>query len=151
MAEKYTPEQAKFAKSLIKYFSRLQARIFILTKGKFFNTWPGGYPVMIVETKGAKSNKKRLIPLIYVYKNENPILVASLGGLPKNPSWFYNVKANPKVKIYSPKHNGDYEAVLLSNEERDSLWDTICSFYPSYQEYKENTDREIPVFKCVPS
>ena len=68
MAEKYTPEQAKFAKSLIKYFSRLQARIFILTKGKFFNTWPGGYPVMIVETRELNQIKKDLYPLFMFIK-----------------------------------------------------------------------------------
>ena len=94
MAEKYTPEQANFAKSLIKYFSRLQARIFILTKGKFFNTWPGGYPVMIVETRGAKSNKKRLIPLIYVYKDENPILIK-----PGDSVQFYEITKNEFYKI----------------------------------------------------
>jgi len=53
---------------------------------------------MVVETKGAKSNKKRNIPLIYVHQDGMPILVASLGGMPKNPNWYYNVKAHPAVK-----------------------------------------------------
>ena len=61
--EKYTPEQAKTGQKIIKYFAKLQASVFLLSKGKLWNKWPGGYPIMVVETRGAKSNKIRNIPL----------------------------------------------------------------------------------------
>jgi hypothetical protein len=60
--EKYTLKQAKTAKRIIKYFAKFQASIFLLSNGKIWNKWPGGYPIMVVETRGAKSNKVRNIP-----------------------------------------------------------------------------------------
>ncbi|MGY8772695.1 MAG: hypothetical protein ACKVID_04850, partial [Gammaproteobacteria bacterium] len=71
--EKYTAKQAKTATKIIKYFAKFQARIFLLSKGKLWNKWPGGFPVMVVRTKGAKTHKIRNIPLIYVHQDGMPI------------------------------------------------------------------------------
>ena len=146
--EKYTAKEAKTAKKIIKYFAKFQAGIFLLSKGKLWNKWPGGFPIMVVQTKGAKTQKIRNIPLIYVHDNGLPILVASLGGMPKNPSWYYNVKANPELKISTIHDSGNYIAKELSKEKKEELWPLICSFYPDYETYKNNTSREIPVFLC---
>ena len=148
MSEKYTTKQAQTAKRIIKYFAKFQASIFLLTKGKLWNKWPGGYPIMVVETRGAKSNKRRNIPLIYVHQEGMPILVASLGGMPKNPDWYYNIKANPIVKISTIDGVGNYIAEEVSKEKKENLWPLICSFYPDYETYQSNTSREIPVFLC---
>jgi deazaflavin-dependent oxidoreductase (nitroreductase family) len=103
---------------------------------------------MVVETRGAKSNKIRNIPLIYVHQDGMPILVASLGGMPKNPNWYYNVKAHPQLKISTINGHGNYFAKEVSKEKKDELWPLICSFYPDYATYQANTEREIPVFLC---
>ena len=92
---------------------------FFISKGKLWNKWPGGFPIMVVETKGAKSNKIRNIPLIYVHKDGMPILVASLGGMPKNPNWYYNVKAHPKIKISTIYGNGNYLAEEVSKDKKE--------------------------------
>ena len=81
MAEKYSESSAKFGKFVIRIFSKLQAPIFLMSKGKVWNKWPGGFPVMVVKTIGAKTKKVRNIPLIHVHKDGNPILVASLGAV----------------------------------------------------------------------
>ena len=150
-SEKYTLKQAKTAKRIIKYFAKFQASVFLMSKGKLWNKWPGGFPIMVVETKGAKSNKKRNIPLIYVHQEGMPILVASLGGMPKNPNWYYNVKAHPAVKISTTQGHGNYLAEVVSKEKKEELWPLICSFYPDYETYQSNTAREIPVFLCKPA
>ena len=147
-SEKYTLKQAKTAKRIIKYFAKFQANVFLMTKGKLWNKWPGGFPIMVVETKGAKTNKIRNIPLIYVHKDGNPILVASLGGMPKNPNWYYNVKTHPEVKISTINGSGNFLAEEVSKDKKDELWPLICSFYPDYETYQSNTNREIPVFLC---
>jgi len=146
--EKYTAKQAKTATKIIKYFAKLQARIFLLSKGKLWNKWPGGFPVMVVRTKGAKTHKIRNIPLIYVHQDGMPILVASLGGMPKNPNWYYNVKAHPNLKISTIHDSKNYIAEEVSKEKKDELWPLICSFYPDYETYQNNTSRDIPVFLC---
>ena len=61
-SEKYTLKQAKTAKRIIKYFAKFQASIFLISKGRLWNKWPGGFPIMVVETKGAKSNKIETYP-----------------------------------------------------------------------------------------
>jgi deazaflavin-dependent oxidoreductase (nitroreductase family) len=146
--EKYTAKEAKTAKKIIKYFAKFQAGIFLLSKGKLWNKWPGGFPIMVVQTKGAKTQKIRNIPLIYVHEHGFPILVASLGGMPKNPSWYYNVKANPELKISTIHDSRNYIAEELSKEKKEVLWPLICSFYPAYETYQNNTSRDIPVFLC---
>ena len=72
---------------------------------------------MVVKTKGAKSNRIRNIPLIYVHQDGMPILVASLGGMPKNPNWYYNVKANPNLKISTTNGTEKYFAEEVSKEK----------------------------------
>ena len=146
--EKYTAKQAKTATKIIKYFAKFQARIFLLSKGKLWNKWSGGFPVMVVRTKGAKTHKIRNIPLIYVHQDGMPILVASLGGMPKNPNWYYNVKAHPDLKISTIHDSKNYIAEEVSKEKKDELWPLICSFYPDYETYQNNTSRDIPVFLC---
>jgi deazaflavin-dependent oxidoreductase (nitroreductase family) len=103
---------------------------------------------MVVETKGAKTNKIRNIPLIYVHQDGMPILVASLGGMPKNPNWYYNVKTHPEVKISTINGSRNFLAEEVSKDKKDELWPLICSFYPDYETYQSNTNREIPVFLC---
>jgi len=117
-SEKYTLKQARTAKRIIKYFAKFQASIFLMSKGKLWNKWPGGFPIMVVETKGAKSNKIRNIPLIYVHQDGMPILVASLGGMPKNPNWYYNVKAHPAVKISTSHGSGNFLAEECLKKKR---------------------------------
>ena len=147
-SEKYSLQQAKTAKRIIKYFAKFQAFIFLLSKGKIWNKWPGGFPIMVVETKGAKSKKIRNIPLIYVHQNGLPILVASLGGMPKNPNWYYNIKVYPNLKISTINGSGNYLAEEVSKDKKEELWPLICSFYPDYETYQRNTSRDIPVFLC---
>jgi len=146
--EKYTQKQEKTARQVIKYFAKLQASVFLLSSGKLWNKWPGGYDIMVVRTEGAKSKKVINIPLIYVHKDGLPILVASMGGMPNNPSWYYNVKANPKIEVTSPQDSGTFIAEELSKDQKEELWPLICSFYPDYETYQNNTSREIPVFLC---
>tara|TARA_S200000501_G_C20690316_1_gene684809 strand:+ start:376 stop:831 length:456 start_codon:yes stop_codon:yes gene_type:complete len=148
MSEKYTSKQAKTAKRIIKYFAKLQSAVFLLSKGKLWNKWSGGFPIMVVETKGAKTKKIRNIPLIYVHQDGMPILVASIGGMPTNPDWYYNVKANPNLKISTIDGTDNYLAEEVAKEKKDELWPLICSFYPDYATYQSNTEREIPVFLC---
>ena len=147
-SEKYSLQQAKTAKRIIKYFAKFQAFIFLLSKGKIWNKWPGGFPIIVVETKGAKSKKIRNIPLIYVHQNGLPILVASLGGMPKNPNWYYNIKVYPNLKISTINGSGNYLAEEVSKDKKEELWPLICSFYPDYETYQSNTSRDIPVFLC---
>jgi deazaflavin-dependent oxidoreductase (nitroreductase family) len=106
-----------------------------------------GLPVIIVTNRGWKTGAIRKTPLMRVADGNTYILVASLGGAPKHPLWYHNLRADPNVEI----RDGTEVYSMLVREVEDSiekqrLWDIAVEAYPPYQDFQENTDRAIPVF-----
>jgi deazaflavin-dependent oxidoreductase (nitroreductase family) len=106
-----------------------------------------GMPVVIVTTRGNKSGKIRKTPLMRVEHDGDYLLVASKGGAPTHPVWYYNLKADPaSVTIQDGPEPFDAEVRELSGDERDKWWQRAVAAYPPYAEYQVKTDRQIPVF-----
>jgi F420H(2)-dependent quinone reductase len=106
-----------------------------------------GLPVVIVTTRGNKSGKIRKTPLMRVEHNGEYALVASLGGAPKHPVWYYNLKADPTgVRIQDGPEPFAVEVRELDGGERAQWWERAVAAYPPYAEYQEKTKRTIPVF-----
>ncbi|OBI04062.1 nitroreductase [Mycolicibacter nonchromogenicus] len=109
-----------------------------------------GKPVVLLTTVGAKTGKLRKIPLMRVEHDGEYAIVASLGGAPKNPVWYYNVAANPRVELQDGPVTGDYDAREVFGEEKAQWWERAVEAFPYYAEYQEKTDRQIPVFVLTP-
>jgi F420H(2)-dependent quinone reductase len=110
-----------------------------------------GLPVVIVTTRGNKSGKVRKMPLMRVEHGGHYALVASMGGAPKHPVWYYNLKADPdEVSIQDGPTPVDVEVRELDGNERREWWDRAVAAYPPYAEYQEKTERRIPVFLATP-
>ncbi len=110
-----------------------------------------GLPVLIVTTRGNKSGKVRKFPLMRVEHDGVYALVASKGGAPENPNWYYNFKAHPDaVSIQDGPEPFDAEVREVFGEERSLWWDRAVAAYPPYAEYQTNTRRQIPVFVVSP-
>ena len=106
-----------------------------------------GLPVIIVTNRGRKTGAIRKTPLMTVVDGNNYILVASLGGAPKNPLWYYNLKADPNVEIRDGAEVYSMRVrEVVDPGEKQRLWDIAVKAYPPYQDYQEKTDRVIPVF-----
>ncbi|WP_078312029.1 MULTISPECIES: nitroreductase family deazaflavin-dependent oxidoreductase [unclassified Mycobacterium] len=103
-------------------------------------------PVILLTTLGAKSGKLRKIALMRVEHDGEYAIVASLGGAPKNPVWYYNVKENPLVELQDGSITKDYHAREVFGDEKAPWWDRAVEAYPPYAEYQTKTDRQIPVF-----
>jgi F420H(2)-dependent quinone reductase len=103
-------------------------------------------PVVLVTTTGAKSGKQRYVPLMRVEKDGRYAMVASKGGAPAHPSWYFNVKTNPAVTV----QDGDEVVALTARElegsEREQWWRLAVDAFPPYAEYQTKTARQIPVF-----
>lgn len=103
-------------------------------------------PVVLLTMTGAKTGKRRYVPLMRVEKDGRYAIVASKGGAPDHPSWYFNVKANPSVTL----QDGDKVLALTARElegsEREEWWRLAVEAYPPYAEYQTKTDRQIPVF-----
>ena len=109
-----------------------------------------GKPVILLTTVGAKSGKIRKTPLMRVEHDGRYAIVASLGGAPKNPVWYYNVKANPRVELQDGTATNDYEAREVSGDERATWWERAIAAWPDYANYQTKTERQIPVFVLTP-
>jgi deazaflavin-dependent oxidoreductase (nitroreductase family) len=109
-----------------------------------------GLPVVILTTKGAKTGKIRKTPLMRVEHGGEYAVVASLGGAPKHPVWYYNVKANPEVELQDGATKQDMVAREVTGEEKAKWWEIAVAAFPNYAEYQKKTDREIPVFVLTP-
>lgn len=109
-----------------------------------------GKPVILLTTIGAKTGKVRKTPLMRVEHNGEYAVVASLGGAPKNPVWFYNIKKNPRVELQDGTRSGDYEAREIFGEEKATWWARAVEVWPDYADYQAKTEREIPVFVLTP-
>ena len=105
-----------------------------------------GRPVVVLTMLGAKSGKLRKIPLMRVEHEGSYAAVASMGGQPKHPVWYFNLLANPLLELQDGPVRQDYRARLVEGEEKALWWERAVEAYPEYAEYQKKTDREIPVF-----
>lgn len=109
-----------------------------------------GMPVILLTSVGSKSGKLRKNPLMRVEHDGEYAVVASLGGAPKNPVWYYNLKKNPHVELQDGPVKRDYLAREVEGEERDLWWKRAVEAYPDYADYQTKTTRIIPVFVLTP-
>lgn len=106
----------------------------------------GGLPVIILTTVGNKTGKIRKTPLMRVEHGGEYAIVASLGGAPKNPVWYYNVAANPHVELQDKADKWEMIAREVTGTEREEWWRRAVEAFPPYADYQQKTDRVIPVF-----
>jgi F420H(2)-dependent quinone reductase len=110
-----------------------------------------GLPVVIVTNIGAKTGKVRKTPLMRVEHEGRYAAVASKGGAPEHPVWYYNLRANPRVMLQDGPVRSDMIARELSGAEREQWWERAVAAFPPYAEYQAKTARQIPVFVLEPA
>lgn len=110
-----------------------------------------GLPVIIVTNRGWKTGAIRKTPLMRVVDGRNYILVASKGGAPDHPYWYYNLKADPNVEIRDKTEVHKMRVrEVVDAEERQRVWAKAIEAFPPYQSYQEKTERVIPLFVAEP-
>lgn len=109
-----------------------------------------GKAVILLTTVGAKTGKLRKTPLMRVEHDGEYAVVASLGGAPKHPVWYWNVKKNPRVELQDGTVTKDYDAHEVVGEDKAAWWERAVAAWPDYAEYQKKTDRQIPVFVLTP-
>ena len=142
------PLSGEYAPSPVDW-SREQADKY-MESGGTDGTDLNGMPVILLTTVGAKTGKLRKTPLMRVEHNGEYAIVASLGGAPKNPVWYYNVAKNPRVELRDGTVTRDYDAHEVFGDEKATWWKRAVEAWPSYAEYQTKTDRQIPVFVLTP-
>jgi deazaflavin-dependent oxidoreductase (nitroreductase family) len=149
-------KRALFAFALTRagtwYSSQLGARIdpWLLraTKGRVDHAF-GQIPIVLLIVRGARSGVERTVPLLYFNDGDDVILIASSYGRPKFPAWYYNLKANPDVRLEVKGSSAPYVTEEVTGEERDRLFAQAKKVYRGYTDYEQRTEgvRRIPVMR----
>jgi F420H(2)-dependent quinone reductase len=124
--------------------------IYRASGGRIGHRVPGAPPMLLLDHVGAKSGAKRTSPLVYIRDGKDVVLVASKGGYPKNPGWFYNLKANPDTEVQIGSEHRPVHAHVADPEERKRLWPMALKVYGGYADYQRRTEREIPLVILAP-
>ena len=105
-----------------------------------------GRAVIVLTSRGVKSGKIRKNPLMRVEHEGRYAAVASMGGAPKHPTWYFNLVADPHVELQDGPVKADMTAREVIGEEKAIWWARAVEAFPDYAGYQVKTDREIPVF-----
>jgi F420H(2)-dependent quinone reductase len=110
-----------------------------------------GLPVVIITNRGVRSGKQRKTPVMRVEHDGRYAAVASQGGAPTHPNWYYNFRANPAVELQDGARKQRMVAREITGDERAQWWERAVAAYPPYAEYQQRTTRQIPVFVLEPA
>jgi F420H(2)-dependent quinone reductase len=110
-----------------------------------------GLPVVIISNRGVRSGKLRKTPVMRVEHEGRYAVVASKGGAPDNPNWYYNLRANPSVELQDGPDKQRMTAREITGDERAQWWERAVAAYPPYADYQQRTTRQIPVFVLEPA
>lgn len=108
-----------------------------------------GQPVVILTSIGARTGGLRKTPLMRVEHEGRYVVVASKGGAPRHPDWYFNLRANPRVELQDGASKKEYRAREVTGHERSEWWSRAIAVWP-YDEYQVKTDREFPLFVLEP-
>jgi deazaflavin-dependent oxidoreductase (nitroreductase family) len=141
----------------IKYMSKVQVRAFTLTNGRIGSKWRIGagftkpVPTLLLKHVGRKSGTTFTTPLLYLQDGPNLVVVASQGGLPKNPQWYANLLAQPGTAVQLRREGlRPVRARIAEPDERAALWPRLVELYADFAKYAAWADREIPVVILEP-
>jgi F420H(2)-dependent quinone reductase len=145
------------AVTMIRWMSKVNVAAFRATNGRLGSTWRIGagwkkpVPVLLLDHVGRKSGKSFTSPLLYLEDGRDVVIVASQGGLPKNPQWYANLAAHPDTTIsLKGEKNRPVRARTATPDEREALWPRLVDLYADFAKYQKWTERTIPVVILEP-
>jgi F420H(2)-dependent quinone reductase len=150
--KKVKPEEkdlSKPANLALKLGTIVHSGVYRATGGRLLGRM-GQSPILLLNTVGRNSGKKRATPLLYVVDGEDFVIIASKGGAPTHPAWYLNLVANPDTTVEVGDRKSRVSAEELDGEEKVRLWRKMAEMYPTYDDYQDKTKREIPLLVLHP-
>ncbi len=141
---------SKPANLALKLATGVHAGVYRASGGKLLGSM-GKSPLLLLNTGGRKTGRKRTTPLIYVMDGENFVIIASKGGAPTHPAWYLNLMARPDVTVEVGDRKVQVKAEQVYGEEKNRLWQKMVETYPTYDDYQTKTEREIPLLVLRPA
>jgi deazaflavin-dependent oxidoreductase (nitroreductase family) len=136
-------------KAFLRVYGAIHRALYRLTGGKVGGRMFGA-PILLLTVPGRKTGKRRTLPLMYGRDRDNLVLVASLGGAPHNPAWYWNLQEH-EAEVQIGREHRRVRARDAEGEERDRLWKQMVGVYPGFAEYQKKTTRRLPVIVLEPA
>jgi F420H(2)-dependent quinone reductase len=143
--------ETAFGDFAVKWMSRINTFMYRRNGGKGLGGTFQGIPVALLTTTGRKTGEPRISPLYFHRDGDRVIVAASRGGSDKNPMWYLNLKADPKVTVQIRDEILELTAREATEDERNLYWPKLVEMYPTYEDYQSWTDRKIPLVVCEPA
>lgn len=131
-------------------WSRLHARLYRLTGGRFVPRWFDGAPVMVLETVGRRSGKRRRSPVLYLRDGDWLVVLAANAGADRTPAWWHNLRAAGEGEVVIGRKRRRVRPRVIEGEERERLWRAFVEMYPQAKIYTRFTDRRLPLIALEP-
>jgi deazaflavin-dependent oxidoreductase (nitroreductase family) len=135
----------------LRFYSQVNVWLYQRTRGHLGSTWrvgsafPRGVPILLLTTVGRRSGQRRTTPLIYLRDGARVAIVGSMGGMPKHPQWYLNLRENADVEVQIGKTVQPMRARDATPDEHAILWPRLVQHYADFATYQSWTDRPIPV------
>lgn len=141
----------RFGAALMKVSSvHIDPFLFKVTGGRFTSIGPPVIPQLLLTTTGRKSGQKREAQLVFTDIDGVVHIVASNFGGKQHPAWSHNLDADPNATMQIKRDPVPVRAELLSDYEKESVWERLVDNIPNYKVYRKRTDRNIKVYRLLP-
>ena len=138
-------------KFLMRTASAFNTWVYRVSDGRFGARFAGGAPVCLLTTRGRKSGQRRTVPLLFLADGDDLVIVASQGGAPAHPGWYFNLVVYPTAEAPVGRRRFAVTARTVGAEDRATLWPRLVAIYPPYEAYQRRTTRSIPVVRLSPA
>jgi deazaflavin-dependent oxidoreductase (nitroreductase family) len=132
-------------------WSRLHARLYLCSGGRFLPRWFGGAPVMVLETVGRRSGRKRSAPILYLREADVLVVLAANAGAERTPAWWLNLKEAGEGEVLIGRRRLRIRPRILEGAERERLWHSFVEMYPQAEHYTRFTERTFPLIALEPA
>ena len=147
-----TAFQERVGRVAVRWMTGANTAAYRLSNGRVAGHVPGGAPICLLTTTGRRSGRPRTVPLLYLPRDDDQIVVvASHGGMSSHPAWYLNLVADPRATVAIGPKRHTMTARPASDEERSRLWPALTAVYPHFDAYQRRTDRIIPVLILAPA
>ena len=119
--------------------------------GRSTGAGPSGLPTLLLTCVGRKSGEKRTVPLVFLQHGEDMVIVGSLAGYDKHPTWYLNISANPKCWVQLDRRNVTAVAHDATDKEREELWPQLTTIFPLWSYFQKHTNRPFPIIILSPA
>jgi deazaflavin-dependent oxidoreductase (nitroreductase family) len=137
-------------KFMMRTVSALNTWVYRVSGGRWMGRFPSGAPVCLLTTQGRKSGQRRTVPLLFLADGDDLVIVASQGGAPQHPGWYFNLVADSAAEVQIGRRRFAAAARVVNEQEKAALWPRLVTIYPPYEAYQQRTTRPIPVVRLTP-